>query len=95
MDVLFAAEQGARKYRPVTVETMKQEIAFMANRETSLSGIDKLDPAAMFYAPKRFGVDPSPAFAVLSHGGWPLRNGSTEVGDKLLWILSNLPAHLR
>jgi ABC-type nitrate/sulfonate/bicarbonate transport system substrate-binding protein len=52
MDVLFAAENSAWKYRPTTVESMKQEIAFMAASGTSLPGIEKLDPAAMFYVPK-------------------------------------------
>lgn len=52
MDVLFAAEKNAWKFRPVTTETMKQEVAFMANSGTPLQGIEKLDPAAMFYVPK-------------------------------------------
>jgi len=52
MDVLFEAEKAAWKYRSVTAEDMKQEIAFMANSGTTMSGLDKLDPAAMVYLPK-------------------------------------------
>jgi ABC-type nitrate/sulfonate/bicarbonate transport system substrate-binding protein len=52
MDVLFNAENGAWKMRPVTVETMKQDIAFMANSGTPLPGVEKLDPASLMYVRK-------------------------------------------
>jgi ABC-type nitrate/sulfonate/bicarbonate transport system substrate-binding protein len=52
MDVLFAAEQGAWKYRQVTPAHMKQDIDFMRASGVPLPGIEKLDPAAMIYMPR-------------------------------------------
>lgn len=49
MDVLFAAESRAWRFRDVTPDDMRQEIAFMANSGTNLPGLDQLDPAAMMY----------------------------------------------
>jgi hypothetical protein len=52
LDILFNAEKDAWKIRPITTESMKQEIAFMRNSGSSLPGIEKLDPATMFFDPK-------------------------------------------
>ncbi len=52
LDLLFTAENGAWKMRPVTADSMKQEIAFMRASGASLPGIENLNPAAMFFAAK-------------------------------------------
>jgi len=52
LDVLFKAEAGAWKYRPVTAAHMKQEIDFMRASGVALPGIEKVDPAAMVYVPR-------------------------------------------
>jgi ABC-type nitrate/sulfonate/bicarbonate transport system substrate-binding protein len=52
LDILFNAEKDAWKIRPITTESMKQEIDFMRNSGSSLPGIEKLDPATMFFDPK-------------------------------------------
>jgi ABC-type nitrate/sulfonate/bicarbonate transport system substrate-binding protein len=52
LELLFNAEHGAWKYRPVTAAHMKQEIDFMKASGVPLPGIEKVDPAAMIYVPK-------------------------------------------
>jgi ABC-type nitrate/sulfonate/bicarbonate transport system substrate-binding protein len=52
LELLFNAEHGAWKYRPVTAAHMKQEIDFMRASGVPLPGIEKVDPAAMIYTPK-------------------------------------------
>ena len=49
LDVLFAAEHHAWKYRPVTAAHMKQEIDFMRASGAGIPGMEKIDPAAMIY----------------------------------------------
>jgi ABC-type nitrate/sulfonate/bicarbonate transport system substrate-binding protein len=53
MDVLFEAEHGAWKMRPLTSDDMKQEIAFMVASGASLPNVAKIDPAAMMYTPPK------------------------------------------
>jgi len=52
LEVLFNAEREAWKYRPVTAAHMKQEIDFMRASGSDIPGMEKIDPAAMVYAPR-------------------------------------------
>jgi len=52
LEVLFNAERDAWKYRPVTAANMKHEVDFMRLSGTDIPGLDKIDPAAMYYAPR-------------------------------------------
>jgi ABC-type nitrate/sulfonate/bicarbonate transport system substrate-binding protein len=50
MDLLFEAEKGAWRYRDVTTDDMKHEIAFVKASGAPIPGLDKIDPQATFYA---------------------------------------------
>jgi ABC-type nitrate/sulfonate/bicarbonate transport system substrate-binding protein len=49
LDLVFASEAGGFKAKPLTVEDMAQEIAFMKLGGVNLPQMDQLDPAAMLY----------------------------------------------
>lgn len=49
LDLVFASEAGGFKAKPVTVEDMAQEIAFMKLGGVNLPQMDKLNPAEMIY----------------------------------------------
>jgi ABC-type nitrate/sulfonate/bicarbonate transport system substrate-binding protein len=52
MDVLFAAEARAWITRPMSPADMRHEIEFVRSGGVTMPGIDRIDPAAMLYAPR-------------------------------------------
>jgi ABC-type nitrate/sulfonate/bicarbonate transport system substrate-binding protein len=53
MDILFNAEHRAWIMRDVTVADMQHEIDFVKASGAPIPGLDKVDPAAMLYAPPK------------------------------------------